>query len=109
MKPNMKIDIGISDPDRAAIAQALSNATNSSDDASRAIVAVKAFDGLWQQGVDRAYLSVEQVAANCARQAADEIVHEMAQDPIQQAVQRIVPDVAETQIRAEIKRLSSPD
>lgn len=52
---------------------------------------------------------VEQVAANCARQAADEIVHEMAQDPIQQAVQRIVPDVAETQIRAEIKRLSSPD
>lgn len=52
---------------------------------------------------------VEQVAANCARQAADEIVHEMAKDPIQQAVQRIVPDVAETQIRAEIKRLSSPD
>ncbi len=52
---------------------------------------------------------VEQVAANCARQAADEIVHELAQDPIQQAVQRIVPDVAETQIRAEIKRLSSPD
>ncbi|MBP9633467.1 MAG: response regulator, partial [Nitrospira sp.] len=45
---------------------------------------------------------VEQVAANCARQAADEIVHEMAKDPIQQAVQRIVPDVAETQIRAEI-------
>jgi hypothetical protein len=36
-------------------------------------------------------------------------VHEMAKDPIQQAVQRIVPDVAETQIRAEIKRLSSPD
>ncbi|MDR4479043.1 MAG: response regulator [Nitrospira sp.] len=52
---------------------------------------------------------VEQVAATCARQAADEIVHEMAKDPIQQAVQRIVPDVAETQIRAEIKRLSSPD
>ena len=52
---------------------------------------------------------VEQVAANCARQAADEIVHEMAKDPIQQAVQRVVPDVAETQIRAEIKRLSSPD
>ena len=52
---------------------------------------------------------VEQVAANCARQAADEIVREMAKDPIQQAVQRIVPDVAETQIRAEIKRLSSPD
>lgn len=52
---------------------------------------------------------VEQVAANCARQAADEIVHEMAKDPIQQAVQRIVPDVAETQIRVEIKRLSSPD
>ena len=52
---------------------------------------------------------VAQVAANCAREAADEIVHEMAKDPIQQAVQRIVPDVAETQIRAEIKRLSSPD
>ncbi|MEK6801899.1 MAG: response regulator [Nitrospirota bacterium] len=52
---------------------------------------------------------VEQVAANCARQAADKIVHEMAKDPIQQAVQRIVPDVAETQIRAEIKRLSSPE
>ena len=52
---------------------------------------------------------VEQVAANCARQAADEIVHEMAKDPIQQAVQRIVPDVAETQIRVEIKRLSSPE
>jgi DNA-binding response OmpR family regulator len=52
---------------------------------------------------------VEQVAANCARQAAAEIVHEMAKDPIQQAVQRIVPDLAEYQIRAEIKRLSSPD
>ncbi len=52
---------------------------------------------------------VERVAANCARQAADEIVHEMAKDPIQQAVQRIVPEMAETQVRAEIKRLSSPD
>ena len=52
---------------------------------------------------------VEHVAANCARQAADDIVREMAKDPIQQAVQRIVPDVAETQIRAEITRLSSPD
>lgn len=52
---------------------------------------------------------VEHAAATCARQAADEIVREMAQDPILQAVQRIVPDVAETQIRAEITRLSSPD
>ncbi len=52
---------------------------------------------------------VEHVAANCARQAADNIVREMAKDPIRQAVQRIVPDVAETQIRAEITRLSSPD
>lgn len=52
--------------DYYVIAQALSNATNSSDDASRAIVAVKAFDGLWQQGVDRGYFSVEQVAANKA-------------------------------------------
>ena len=52
---------------------------------------------------------VEQVAASCARQAAEDIVREMANDPIQQAVQRIVPDVAETQIRAEITRLSSPD
>lgn len=52
---------------------------------------------------------VEHVAANCARQAAEDIVHEMAKDPILQAVQRIVPDVAETQIRAEITRLSSPD
>lgn len=52
---------------------------------------------------------VEHVAANCARQAAEEIVREMAKDPILQAVQRIVPDVAETQIRAEITRLSSPD
>jgi DNA-binding response OmpR family regulator len=52
---------------------------------------------------------IEQVAANCARQAADEIVHEMAMDPIQQAVQRIVPEVADTQVRAEIKRLSSAD
>jgi len=51
---------------------------------------------------------VEQVAANCARQAAEDIVREMAIDPIQQAVQRIVPDVAETQIRAEITRLSTP-
>ncbi len=51
---------------------------------------------------------VEQVAANCARQAAEDIVRELAKDPIQQAVQRIVPDVAETQIRAEITRLSSP-
>ena len=52
---------------------------------------------------------VEHVAANYARQAAEEIVREMAKDPILQAVQRIVPDVAETQIRAEITRLSSPD
>ena len=52
---------------------------------------------------------VEHMAANCARQAAEEIVREMAKDPILQAVQRIVPDVAETQIRAEITRLSSPD
>jgi len=52
---------------------------------------------------------VEHVAANCARQAAEDIVREMAKDPILQAVQRIVPDVAETQIRAEITRLSSPD
>ena len=52
---------------------------------------------------------VEHVAANCARQAAEEIVREMAKDPILQAVQRIVPDVAETQVRAEITRLSSPD
>lgn len=51
----------------------------------------------------------QQVAASCARQAADGIVREMAQDPIQQAIQRIVPDVAEIQIRAEIKRLSSLD
>ncbi len=52
---------------------------------------------------------VEHVAANCARQAAEEIVREMAKDPILQAVQRIVPGMAETQIRAEITRLSSPD
>lgn len=52
---------------------------------------------------------VEHVAANCARQAVDEIVHEMVKDPIQQAIQRIVPEVAETHIRAEIKRLSPPD
>ncbi|ULA58262.1 MAG: Response regulator [Nitrospira sp.] len=52
---------------------------------------------------------VEHMAANCARQAAEDIVREMAKDPILQAVQRIVPDVAETQIRAEITRLSSPD
>lgn len=52
--------------DYYVIAQALSNATNSSDDASRAIVAVGAFDGLWQQGIDRKYFSVEQVAANKA-------------------------------------------
>jgi CheY-like chemotaxis protein len=50
---------------------------------------------------------VERVAANCARQAADEIVHQMAKDPIQQAVQRIVPEVADAQVRAEITRLSS--
>ncbi len=56
--------------DYYVIAQALSNATNSSDDASRAIVAVTAFDGLWQQGVDRKYFSVEQVAANKAALAA---------------------------------------
>ena len=51
---------------------------------------------------------VEVVAANCARQAADDIVHEMAKDPIQQAVQRIVPENGRSQVRAEIKRLSSP-
>jgi DNA-binding response OmpR family regulator len=50
---------------------------------------------------------VERVAANCARQAADEIVHQMAKDPIQQAVQRIVPEVADAQVRAEITRLTS--
>ena len=50
---------------------------------------------------------VERVAANYARQAADEIVHQMAKDPIQQAVQRIVPEVADAQVRAEITRLSS--
>ncbi len=52
---------------------------------------------------------VERVASDCARETADEIIHEMAKDPIQQAVQRIVPDVADTQVRAEIKRLSSAD
>jgi CheY-like chemotaxis protein len=55
---------------------------------------------------------VEQAAVNAARQAAEkaeEMVREMAQDPIRQAVQRIVPDLAETQVREEIKRLSSPD
>lgn len=52
---------------------------------------------------------IEQVAATYARQAAEDIVREMAKDPILQAVQRVVPDVAETQIRAEITRLSSPD
>jgi len=52
---------------------------------------------------------VTHAATTYARQAADEIVREMAKDPILQAVQRIVPDVAETQIRAEITRLSSPD
>ncbi len=50
---------------------------------------------------------VERVAGNCARQAADEIVHQMAKDQIQQAVQRIVPEVIDTQVRAEIKRLST--
>ncbi len=44
-----------------------------------------------------------------ARETAERIVREMAQDPIQQAVQRIVPDVAETQVREEIKRLSAAD
>ena len=68
--------------------------------------ALKSHLGMIDQLVKK---EVEQVAANCARQAADEIVHEMAKDPILQAVQRIVPDVAETQIRAEITRLSSPD
>jgi CheY-like chemotaxis protein len=68
--------------------------------------ALKAHLGMIDQLVKK---EVAQVAANCAREAADEIVHELAKDPIQQAVQRIVPDVAETQIRAEIKRLSSPD
>jgi DNA-binding response OmpR family regulator len=55
---------------------------------------------------------VEQAAVNAAQQTsekAEEMVREMAQDPIRQAVQRIVPDLAETQVREEIKRLSSPD
>ena len=52
---------------------------------------------------------VERVAVDRARQAADDIVHEMARDPIQQAVQRVVPEIAESQVRAEIKRLSSAD
>jgi hypothetical protein len=52
---------------------------------------------------------VERVAVDRARQAADDIIHEMARDPIQQAVQRVVPEIAESQVRAEIKRLSSAD
>ena len=52
---------------------------------------------------------VERVAADRARQAADDIILEMARDPIQQAVQRVVPEIAESQVRAEIKRLSSAD
>ncbi len=68
--------------------------------------ALKSHLGMIDQLVQK---EVEHVAANCARQAAEDIVREMAKDPIQQAVQRIVPDVAETQIRAEITRLSSPD
>lgn len=55
---------------------------------------------------------VERAAVSHARQTAEkaeEIVREMAQDPIRQVVQRIVPDLAETQVREEIKRLSSPD
>jgi CheY-like chemotaxis protein len=52
---------------------------------------------------------VERVAMDRARQAADDIIHEMARDPIQQAVQRIVPEIADTQVRAEIKRLSSAE
>ena len=68
--------------------------------------ALKSHLGIIDQLVKK---EVEHAAATCARQVADEIVREMAKDPIQQAVQRIVPDVAETQIRAEITRLSSPD
>ena len=52
---------------------------------------------------------VERVATDRARQAADDIIHEMAKDPIQLAVQRIVPEIADTQVRAEIKRLSSSE
>jgi CheY-like chemotaxis protein len=52
---------------------------------------------------------VERVVVDRARQAADDIIHEMARDPIQQAVQRVVPEIAESQVRAEIKRLSSAD
>jgi hypothetical protein len=52
---------------------------------------------------------IQQAAASCARQAAEEIVREMVLDPIRQAVQRIVPDVAESQVREEIKRLSAAD
>ena len=68
--------------------------------------ALKSHLGMIDQLVKK---EVEHAASTCAKQAADEIVREMAKDPIQQAVQRIVPDVAETQIRAEITRLSSPD
>lgn len=55
---------------------------------------------------------VEQAALSHARETAEKVeetVREMAQDQIRQAVQRIVPDVAETQVRDEIKRLSSLD
>ncbi|ULA67923.1 MAG: Response regulator [Nitrospira sp.] len=68
--------------------------------------ALKSHLGMIDQLVKK---EVEHAAATCAKQGADEIVREMAKDPILQAVQRIVPDVAETQIRAEITRLSSPD
>ena len=52
---------------------------------------------------------VQQVVSQCARQIAEDLVREMAPEPIQQAVRKLVPDIAEAQVKDEIKRLTTAE
>ncbi|MGH7206169.1 MAG: response regulator [Nitrospiraceae bacterium] len=51
--------------------------------------------------------AAQNAASQYARQAAEDIVREVAKEAIKQAVERIVPDVAETEIKKEIERLTT--
>ena len=50
---------------------------------------------------------VQQVVSRCARRTTEDLVREMAQEPIQQAVRKMIPEIAEAQVKEEIKRLTA--
>jgi CheY-like chemotaxis protein len=50
---------------------------------------------------------VQQVVSHCARRTTEDLVREMAQEPIQQAVRKMIPEIAEAQVKEEIKRLTT--